>query len=117
MGCSGERSGRKPGRKLKWEEMDETERRMDTSLSFIEFGRDDEVLNIGELKELIDTEVKEHLYDDAQCRDVKILEIRARAGTLRVKFECDGRKYVAKWRYGWYCTYEASYSHLERVEE
>jgi hypothetical protein len=113
MGCS----GGKRGRKLKWEEMDETERRMDASLSFVEFGTDDEVLDIRELKELIEAEVKEHLYDDVYCEEVKILEVRARSGTLTVKFECDGRRYIARWKYSWVCTYQATYSHLERVEE
>ena len=105
------------GKKLKWEEMDEVERRIDHTLSFIELGADDEVTDIRELKELVEVEVKEHLYDDVPCSDVKILEIRAKAGMLSVKFECDGRKYVAKWRYSWVCTYQALYSHLEQAEE
>ena len=105
------------GKKLEWEEIDEVERRIDYVLSFIEPGADDEVTDIRELKEILEAEVKEHLYYDVPCDNVEIIDIRAEAEMLSVKFECDGRKYVAKWRYRWFCTYLAFYSHLEQAEE
>ena len=98
-------------------EIDEVEWRIDQTLSFIEVIEDDEVTDIRELKEILETEVKEHLYDDVPCNDVEILEIRAEDEMLSVKFECDGRRYIAKWKYRWSCAYLAFYSHLEKLEE